>query len=154
MEAYYLMCCMVGMKHLLAAELRLLLGTCLCLILLVQKASFPEATIYFLNNSMSALSDSVMLNRFYLVAGTCTTTANDTRYLCVSTLHGYYRWEFFKYTAPAACLITDLKEQFYLFRNVVIYCLAQEKKHHWRVCVFKTRPVRSPSLAELKLYKR
>lgn len=66
MVAYYLMCCTVGMKYLLAAELRLLLGTFLCLILLVQKASFLEATICFLNNSMSPLSDSVMLNRFYL----------------------------------------------------------------------------------------
>ncbi len=65
MVAYYLMCCMVGMKYLLAAELRLLLGTFLCLILLVQKNPFLEATICFLNNSVSLLSDSVKLNRFY-----------------------------------------------------------------------------------------
>lgn len=36
MVAYYLMCCMVGMKKLLAAVLRLLLQTCLSLISLVQ----------------------------------------------------------------------------------------------------------------------
>ena len=60
MVAYYLMCCMVGMKYLLAAELRLLLGTFLCLILLVQKASFLEATICFPSNSVSPLSDSVI----------------------------------------------------------------------------------------------
>lgn len=36
MVSYYLMCDTVGMKYLLAAELRLLLGTTLCLISLVQ----------------------------------------------------------------------------------------------------------------------
>lgn len=66
--------CRVGVKpYLLAGELRLLLVTFLCLILLVQNAFFLEATICFINNYMSALSDRGMLNRFYSVwqTGTC-----------------------------------------------------------------------------------
>lgn len=62
--AYYLMCCLAGMKYLLAAELRQLPGSFHCLILLAPKKPFLQATICFLNNSVSPMSDSVKLNGF------------------------------------------------------------------------------------------
>ncbi len=64
MAAYYRVCCTVGMKYLLAAELRQLLGTFSVFNLISAKKPFLEATVSFLNNSASPLSDGRKLIDF------------------------------------------------------------------------------------------